>query len=161
MLSYHAVWSTTPLMLCIPLPVRVLWPRQCTYQRICQASPSFHRPQLAIHIRSGQYYRFKTPHHCRILNRHNQSGSDEGYLSLPAPTNRQCSAPSLSVLYTIRQSSVPPTLPVHETTRHCNLEHHCQFVSLADSVVVTSTTGLEQDPAVMAKPTLPVYGSSR
>jgi len=28
--------------------------------------------------RSRQYCRFKTPHHCRILNRHNQTDSDEG-----------------------------------------------------------------------------------
>ena len=33
---------------------------------------------LLCYSRSGQYCRFKTLHHCRILIRHNQTSSDEG-----------------------------------------------------------------------------------
>ena len=94
------------------------------------------------YYRIALHRRFKTPHHCRILNRHKHTDSDEGQLSLLVPTNRQCSSTSLPVLYTTQQSSVPPTLPVHETIRQCNLEHHCRFVTQAGSAILAITAGL-------------------
>jgi hypothetical protein len=39
--------------------------------------------------REGHHWRFKTPLHWRILNRHNQLGSDELITSLPVMPNRQ------------------------------------------------------------------------
>ena len=95
-----------------------------------------HYVSIALHCR------FKTPHHYRILNRHNHNGSDEGKLSLSVPTNRQCSSTSLPVLYTTRQSLVPPTLSVHETTWQSLVPPTLSVCVLTGSVVVTSTAGL-------------------
>jgi hypothetical protein len=39
--------------------------------------------------REEHHWRFKTPLHWRILNRHNQLGSDELITSLPVMPNRQ------------------------------------------------------------------------
>ena len=44
--------------------------------------PLIHYVRIALHCL------FKISHHCRILNRHNYTGSDEGKLSLSVPTNR-------------------------------------------------------------------------
>ena len=39
----------------------------------------------AHYVRIALHCRFKIPHHCRILNRHNHTGSDEGKLLLTTP----------------------------------------------------------------------------
>jgi hypothetical protein len=41
------------------------------------------------YTREGHHWRFKTPLHWRILNRHNQLGSDKLITSLPVMPNRQ------------------------------------------------------------------------
>jgi hypothetical protein len=47
------------------------------------------RPKVGHYSREGHHWRFKNPLHWRILNRHNQLGSDELITSLPVMPNRQ------------------------------------------------------------------------
>jgi hypothetical protein len=47
-------------------------------------------PTPTLHYtREEHHWRFKTPFHWRILNRHNQLGSDKLITSLPVMPNRQ------------------------------------------------------------------------
>jgi hypothetical protein len=44
---------------------------------------------ISHYSREGHHWRFKTPLHWWILNRHNQLGSDKLITSLPVMPNRQ------------------------------------------------------------------------
>ena len=103
----------------------------------------------SIHIRYvgiALHYRFKIPHHYRILNRHNHTDSDEGKLSLSVPTNRQCSSTSLSVLY---------------TTGIVQFHQHCRFIRPPDRVHFHQHCRFVFEPAVLSYESLSVCDKNR
>jgi hypothetical protein len=66
--------------------------RTCLVNEVMHACMHALIPMYATwshYSREGHHWRFKTPLHWRILNRHNQLGSDELITSLPVMPNRQ------------------------------------------------------------------------
>ena len=98
------------------------------------------------YVRIALHCRFKIPHHCRILNRHNHTGSDEGKLSLSVPTNRQCSSTSLLVLY---------------TTGRVQFQQHCRFIRSPGRVYFHQHCQFVFEPAVLSYESLPVCDKNR